>query len=206
MRHWWTWIIISLVLASRLSSAVDVQYSLTNQWVTGVSDTPISNIDGYGVVTITGTASQILWPVPSGCPAGQPDWSMVTNPDTVALDGTGFGVRPGMLFFHTTSTLLTDCRRVATLGELNELYRQVMVQVITSYGFLGALNEVSVGVRETCPGTTGGAPCDAARANLTTLNRDRPGPTGVANFTTELITFRTDKCAFQAAQGWTPCP
>jgi hypothetical protein len=196
------WLVTSVMGAQ----AVEVQYQLSNGWVSGVSDAPIENIDGYGVVTMSGTSSQILWPVPSGCPAGKPDWSMVTNPDTVALDGTGFGIRSGLLFFHTTSTLLTGCHLISSLSVLNALYRRVMIETIASFEFLGALNEVSVGVREACPGTTGGANCDTARANLTMLNADRPGTAGTANFTTQLVTLRTDKCSFQLAQGWGPCP
>jgi hypothetical protein len=190
-----------------IGQAVDIQYVLTTGNVTGVSETPIPNIEGYGVATITGQpASAIIWPVPSGCSTGQPDWSRVSDPDTVAVDGTGFAVRPEVLVFHTTSTLLPGCHRVSGVAALNALYRRVMIDTIASFEFLGALNEVSVGVREACPGTTGGTNCDTARANLALLNADRPGTAGTANFTTQLVTLRTDKCAFQAAQGWGPCP
>jgi hypothetical protein len=203
-------LIVLLVVGASRVHAVDIQYLLSNGTVTGVQrdgDPQIGEVPDHGVVTVAGTASQILWPVPGGCSVGRPEWSRITDPDTVTLAGGGMAVRIGLVVFSTTSSLLMGCHQVSNLAQLNALYRQVMVDVITSYGFLGALNEVSVGVRETCPGATGGGPaCDTARGNLATLNRDRPGAAGVANFTTDLVTLRTDKCAFQAAQGWGSCP
>jgi hypothetical protein len=190
--------------------AVDIQRLLSNGNVAGVSDSQIPEVPGHGVVTVSGTASQIVWPVPAGCSVGHPEWSRITDPDQVTLDGGGLAVRPGLVFFSTSSPLLTGCHQVSSLAQLNTLYRQVMIDTVAQYGFLGALNEVAVVVLKRCPDpippATSTPNCTTARANMDILDNDYPGAGGVAQATTDLVTLRTDKCAFQAAQGWGACP
>src|SRR5262245_33710709 len=87
-----------LFLSAGMAQAVDVQYLLSNGNVSGVSDTPIPNVENHGVVTLIGTASQIVWPVPSGCTVGHPEWSRITDPNNVTLAGGGIGIRTGYVF------------------------------------------------------------------------------------------------------------
>jgi hypothetical protein len=183
-----------------LVSAVDVQYRLDNSWVIGVSDTPIPNIDGYGVVTITGLASQIIWPVPSGCPTGQPDWSSVTNPDTVALDGTGFGVRTGYLFFHTTSPLLTGCHVVSSWKTLKQLMNQTLITTIPDGDIIGALNYYNGWYYARCDDAPTNQNCVDWKAQLSIVNQAYPSRVQGIQSTTAAATLVNDAFAFKAAQ------
>ena len=106
-------LIITLCLMPLTAQAAWLQFDPTTGNVTGIDDVP-RPAEGRDVVEFPGvTATDFAWPVPSGCAAGEPSWTRVVNRALVeASDLAGLAIRPDVLLFTTTSTLLPGCHRV----------------------------------------------------------------------------------------------
>jgi hypothetical protein len=190
----------ALLTWSGRSDAVDIQYLIETGDVTAASDTPIPTVPSHGVVTLIGTVSQLVWPVPSGCPTGRLEWSRITNPDTVTLAGGGMAVRPGLLFFQTTSPLLTGCHLVSSWRDLKRVMNQALLTGMPDGDIVGALNVYNGWYYARCDDAPTNQNCLDWKAQLNTLNQAYPSRVQGIQRTTEAATLVNDAFAFKAAQ------
>lgn len=198
-------VIIVFVLLSSVAWAGAIQYDPVTGEVTGASDGPIRPTAGREVIEIPESVSAIQWPIPSGCAAGQALWTQITNPSAVTVSGSGMGVRPDLIIFTTTSTLLTGCHPVPSWSALRRLYRQTIANVVVGASdeeaqMIQVLNDVQLWVMRRCPESVGSANCMTSRANMVTMDSDYRGAGQAADLTTQLVTLRNDVNAFKTAQ------
>ena len=129
-----------LLMWTGLAWAVDIQYVLASGDVTSASDISIPNVPGHGIVTLTGTVSQIIWPVPNGCSTGKLEWSRISDSDTVTLTGGGMVVKTGLVFFSTTSPMLTGCHIVNSWMALKSVVNRALLAGIPDNEAIPALD------------------------------------------------------------------
>jgi hypothetical protein len=174
------WIILPLwlILAMPVWADVDIQYELSTGNITAAHDTPpsIESAASYGIVTLTGVSlSGITWPVPSGCGAGRPHWTTITDAGTAAADGTGMDVRTGLVLFSTTSPLLADCFPVHSAGEVYALVTRTINNALgTTDPLTDTLTKLRSKVFRVCPSASGGA-CTNAHAKFDAISNVQPG-------------------------------
>jgi hypothetical protein len=193
--------------------AVDIQYHHPipgDGRVSAVSDAPLGSVTGYGLETLTGvTAADLVWPVPTGQPAntscgiGQAHWTQITTPGSVTAAGGGMAVRPGLLLFKTTSSLLPGCHEVSSWQTLRSLVESTVITAVQNYDALVlTLNALNVMAQVRCPGATGGVTCDSVRASMATLNSTYPTAAQLNTFLAQVVTLRADALQFKTANGW----
>jgi hypothetical protein len=200
----WIVLLVGLMLASSAFADVDIQYKLpvdSDGRVTGVRDTPpsIESVAGHGIVTLTGVSmADIVWPVPSGCAGGmgQASWSRVTNPATVASNGTGLAVRSGLLFFSTTSTLMPGCFEIRSKAQLTALVNQAITQALSADHPLGeSLTRIETRNLRVCPHDAGN--CKSAHNRLNVIRNVQAGEDAAFDaLLTQVQTLKTNYDAF----------
>jgi hypothetical protein len=195
--------VILLILWPWLAYAVDIQYLLSTGNVQSVSDnTSIPSIAGYGVVTLAGhTASEIIWPIPSGCGTGQKEWTRITNPDTVTISGGGMALRTDLAFFKSTSTLLVGCRAVSNWKSLKTLMVQALVAGVPESDLGAALNYHNDWYYGRCNDAPNNQTCLDWKAQLDIMNtvyvsraQGLASASQAAILVTETFAFKDDTC------------
>jgi hypothetical protein len=195
-------LIVLLILWPWIAYAVDIQYLLSNGNVQSVSDNnSIPSITGYGVATIVGhTANEIIWPVPSGCNTGQKEWSRITNPDIVTISGGGMALRTDLVFFKTTSPLLTGCHGVNNWKSLKTLMNQALVAGILESDIGATLNYHNDWHDGRCNDAPTNQTCIDWKAQLTILNTIYPSRAQGLASATQAAILVTETFAFKDAQ------
>jgi hypothetical protein len=197
---------IMVLLGGLVSSAgaVDIQYRLTGEnEVTGVSDTPLTSVDGYGIVTLVGhTSSELVWPVPAGCAAGTSAWTRISDPDNVNVFGGGMAVRSGLPLFHTTSTLLPGCFLMRSKVQLAALVNRTIKDALDADNPLGeSLTRIETRNLRVCPNENGN--CASAHTKLNHIrNVQSTDDDAFDALLTQIDTLKDDYDAFVASQGW----
>ena len=131
----------------------------------------VSPVRAYGVISLPESVEAIVWPIPAGCPAGAPEWSAISDPATVAVDGTGLAVQPGLVFFSSTSALYTN--RCAAVASAADVWAVVNTMLDVSYAAstqLPALDQLNTSGWIMCPDDNLTQACVDVRAGLVTLN------------------------------------
>jgi hypothetical protein len=194
-----------VLLLPSLGWGAFIQYATATMFVEGASDSPPDTVPGYAVVEVTGLASAIVWPVPSGCPAGsgQALWTIIDNVTNVTSAGGGMSVRPGLVFFSTTSTALPGCHRVGAWKELKRLMDEAIVQTLAEEDLVLGLGGLNQWYEVRCPpADAGNQNCINWQTQLTIVNDRYPGRGQGITVTTSLATLVEDAFAFKTAQGW----
>jgi hypothetical protein len=200
------WLVGLLLLSLSVSAfaATDLQYRLSNGDVMLARDATIEPVAGYGVVTISGPASAIVWPVPSGCLAGtgRSEYTRITNPGAVTTAGAGMAVRTGMVFFHTTSTLLTGCYATPSWAALKALVRDTLHSALPDRDVIEGLNPHWTWYYALCKDALTNQSCIDWKTNLDVMDNMYPGRGQGVTVSTQGAILVTDALAFKAAQGW----
>jgi hypothetical protein len=191
-----------LLMVPCLTHAVDIQYLLSNGHVQSVDDqTSIPSITGYGVVTIVGhTSSEIIWPVPAGCGTGQLGWSRVTDPDNVTISGGGMALRTDLVFFQSTSPLLTGCHGVNSWHVLKRIRDEALIAGLQVAGVAAALDPHNTWYYARCNDAPTNANCLAWKAQLDIMNAAYPSRVQGIDSATAAATLVSDAAAFKATQ------
>jgi hypothetical protein len=204
-----------LLMLSVGAEAASIQYlnninGGTGGEVTACTNNGIAPVPGYGVVVLTEMCSQIVWPVPNGCPAGKLEWTRVTNPSAVTAAGAGMAVRTGFTFFQTTSTLMEVCTPVNTKRDLNLLVDEAIIKANSDPNFslvtaLGGHNSWHQALCLDVNGSGGliwstNANCVTWKANLDVVNAELPGRGQGVTLSGQMQILVTDKKNFLAAQ------
>lgn len=199
-----SWLIVLLLLSGSPAVAGNIQYLATTGQVTGISDQVIPTVPGYEVVSIAESVSAIAWPIPSGCPSGQPSWAVVDDPAQVTVAGDGLVLRAGLVVLTSTSTLFTNrCEPVASAAEVWAMVDQVLASnyaPTTVLPFLDRLNVASVTV---CPSSDSTQDCVDVRAAMVTLNDIAAGaPATLKAFVEAAVQLQADAQTLITAQSW----
>jgi hypothetical protein len=191
-----------LIMWSGVVSAVDIQYLLSNGNVQSVSDqNQIPSITGYGIVTIVGhTASEIIWPIPSGCSTGQKEWSSISDPDHVTIAGGGIALRTDLVFFKTTSTLLVGCHGVRNWHSLKSLMVQSLIAGIPESDVGTALNYHNDWHYGRCNDAPNNQTCLDWKTQLDIINTVYPSRAQGLASATQAAILVTETFAFKDAQ------
>ena len=193
--------LVLLVAMPAWAADANIQYLLADGRVTGVSDMSLNTPPGHGLVTLLGAeAADIVWPVPPGCPVGNSAWSRVTNPAGVTVSGGGLAVRTGLLFFSTTSPLLTGCHQVTSWHQLRSLMNEAIVTSIPDTGVVGALNYHFGWYYARCTGAETNQNCLDWKAHLDDMVTAYPSRGQGITAATNVDMLVTDALAFKAAQ------
>jgi hypothetical protein len=200
----WLLCLLLLSLSVPAFAATDIQYRLSNGDVILARDATIEQVSGYGVVTVTGPASAIAWPVPSGCAAGtgRPEYTRVTNPDVVNNAGAGMAVRTGMVFFHTTSTLLPGCYATSTWAALKVLVRETLHGALPDKEAIEGLNPHWTWYYALCKDSLTNQNCIDWKTNLDVMDNMFPSRAQGVTVSAQGAILVTDALAFKTAQGW----
>jgi hypothetical protein len=194
-------VILGCLLLAAAAPAVDIQYLLSNGHVTGVSDTPLTSVEGYGLVTLPGaTAAQIIWPIPAVCAAGKPGWTAITDPANVTVSGGGMAVQSALIFFSTTSPLLPACQPVTSWKALKRLMDETLLSAALAEDLVQALAGVNTWKQELCPESNVSANCVQWRANMDTVNARYPGRGQGVTLSGDMATLVQDTYAFKEVQ------
>jgi hypothetical protein len=196
------WFLLVLLFAiPAWAQNAKIQYLLSDGRVTSASDLSLNTPPGYGLVTLIGaTVADIVWPVPPGCPVGNPAWSRVTNPAGVTVGGAGLALRPGLIVFKTTSPLLPGCHEVTSWPQLRTLMNETIVKSVPEWGVVGALNYHFGWYYARCTGAETVQNCIDWKANLNQMVTAYPSrPQGIAA-SADAALLITDVMTFKAAQ------
>jgi len=195
----WGWSLLLLLVSLTPATAASIQYVTTGGRVSGVSESAIAAVADYDVVTIAEAASAIVWPVPSGCTAGQAAWTRITSPGTVAVDGTGMATRTDLVWFSSTSTLQTECWQVNSWADLVQRIDEVASAGLLAVGSVPSTSRMNGQAATRCPESNNSAHCVAARAALATITISEIALDTLSDETAQLW---ADAQTLKTAQGW----
>jgi hypothetical protein len=197
----WVFLVLLLWAIPAWAQDAKIQYLIADGRVTAASDLSLNTPPGHGLITLVGaTVAEIVWPVPPGCPVGNSVWSRVTNPAAVTVGGGGLAVRPGLIFFSTTSPLLTGCHQVTSWSQLRTLMNEAIVASVPEAGVVGALNYHFGWYYARCTGAETVQNCIDWKAHLNDMVTAYPSrPQGISA-AAAVDTLVTDAMAFKAAQ------
>jgi hypothetical protein len=198
----WVFLVVLLWAMPAWAQDAKIQYLLADGRVTGVSDMSLNTPPGHGLVTLIGaTVADIVWPIPPGCPVGNSVWSRVTNPAGVTVGGAGLALRPGLIFFSTTSPLLPGCHQVTSWNQLRSLMNETIVRSVPEGGVVGALNYHFGWYYARCTGAETNQNCIDWKANLDQMVTAYPSrPQGItasadaALLITQVMAFMDTQC------------
>lgn len=193
-----------------------IQYHLTSMHVTAASDETIPAAEGYGILTVTGAAADIVWPVPTvtytgspgACPTGSGHaiWTKITDPGAVTAAGAGMAIqddRDGFFFAPASPTLLPGCYQVFHYEVLLDISAQIVLSTVLSGDNLKSLlNVMNLEVFVRCPTTDVSQDCVDTRANMVTLNAHYPSAASLKTLTDALVALNTNIANFKIAKGW----
>jgi hypothetical protein len=196
------WFILIILLMAGSVQAASIQYFLPTGDVTGANEVGFDPTPIHGVVNLPEPVSAIIWPPPSGCSVGKPDWTRITDPSAVTAAGIGMIVKPTVIVFTTSSPLLTGCHQVTGWPQLRALVETTIINAVKANELVMALNELNVATFVRCPATDVTAPCVSARADMASLNTSYPLATPLSTFLGQVVDLRNDAVALKTAQGW----
>lgn len=136
-------LLILFILPSKVQGAV-IQYRLTNNFVEGITDLPLSRVytgETFGLIFVSGRAKAFIWPIPErGCSIGRPAFTHITQLMPLIL-----GIRPGLKIF--------ECVAVDEGAEVDEVLaekrrEQFYKTVDSNDPELGRLNQSAVEMKE----------------------------------------------------------
>lgn len=191
-----------LLISIGADAAVEIQWRLSNGRVEGVRDTPpsIEFNEGFGVITLpNNSAADIIWPAPAGC-TGRPEWTRITNPDTAAVDGTGMALRTGLIFFTTTSPLLSGCHPVSSWRALRDLVRSALATAVPDNEVVEPLNDHWAWYYARCGDAPTNQNCIDWKANLNVMLPMYPGRGQGISESAKGATLVNDALAFRNTQ------
>ena len=192
-----------LLLAAPLWAG-NIQYLVESGHVTGASDLGIAPVREYAVVSLAASVGDIVWPIPAGCPAGQPEWSAISDPETVAVDGTGLIVQPALIFFSSTSALFANrCAQVSSAVEVWAVVNEILDLSYAASTQLPALDQLNTSAWIICPDDNVTQACVDVRAGMVTLNAvPANAPGRFRSFVQAAVQLRADAQALITLMGW----
>lgn len=197
---------LSVLLVSLLPLTVQaawLQYEIATGVITGgplTTSSDFPTVPGHEVVEDPAlNVTTPVWPIPSGCTAGQQDWTKLSPGNVLPLI-----VRTDLLFFSTTSPLLIGCWQVATWHELKQAYTALIVTTMAEEDLIMALGGLNSWKAVKCvhPEDDANQNCVDWSTQMTIINNRLPGRAKGITMATDIATLITDVFAFKDLQKW----